>query len=106
MPTPEEMQGEARRLIEQFDDLPPMPLHDGLKWVDVYLHLYIAAHHRYPPAADLFLMRIELLRANEKHLDNSLRRGLDWARLVFFSAGTASGLTYGVTRLLASSLGN
>ncbi|MYA49389.1 MAG: hypothetical protein F4045_11955 [Chloroflexi bacterium] len=93
-PTKGQWQEEARLLLVEFDDLPPMPFSAGYKWQKVYEILYMLAHEQQAPAAHLLIIQKAIRRANQEYTDVVLSRAYAWARLVLVTVGVASASSF------------
>ena len=103
-PSPEDAATDLPLLLAQFQNLPPMPLSEGVQWIQVYMEMYAEAHNAKTPASHLLLMRKEVLRASEQYRDAQSRRAEArlrfWSYVVPATGAVISAIIIGVARLL------
>ena len=103
-PSPEDVAADLPLFLAQFEDLPPMPLSEGVQWIQVYLEMYAEAHNAKAPASHLLQMRKEILRASEQYLDAQSKRAEArlrfWSYVVPATGAVISAIVIAVSRLL------
>ena len=91
----------AQRFLEEFKDLPPMSMAEGMIWIRLYIRWYMA-EPGLDPLTTLLRMKKEVLRAHQLYLDREGLRARQAAYAVATVLAAAGGLLFSVFRFAPS----